>query len=64
MVVHYTDYFWRGKYNVRRIETFLEHKIERPGIYWSSRCSGYYDTDEEVEQDNISGNVEGMIDGV
>ncbi len=37
--------------------------MQRPGTHWTYELDGYYDTDEEVEENNMNDNLMKMIEG-
>lgn len=43
-------------------EEFVDHSICRPGTHWNGELYGYYSTDEEVEECNMNGDLERMMD--
>jgi hypothetical protein len=40
-------------------EIYTNHKTPRPGTHWRTELHGYYDTDEEVEQNNTNDQYDG-----
>jgi hypothetical protein len=44
-------------------EEYVDHSVEIPGTHWCSELNGYYDTDSEVEQNNINDDLIKMIEG-